>query len=137
MNSYEYIKIIAEEFRAIAVINNVPVITGTQVNRDGFTDSDPGIEHTAESWGLPATADYMWIIITNDELKRMNRVMFKQGKNRYGDANDPSKFMIGRDINKMRLFNVTGDEQTQVDQPIFDKSDMSLKALKEKFKSFT
>ena len=87
VNSYTYIKAIAEELRGLAVENNLPVVSATQTTRSGFTNSDPGLEDTSESFGLPATADFMFALITNEELEGLNQILVKQLKNRYGDPN--------------------------------------------------
>lgn len=131
MGMYLYVKMVAEELRAIGVDYDLPLITATQINRSGFEDSDPGMQHTAESFGLPATADYMWIIIVNDELLAMNQVMLKQAKNRYADPNNPRKFIIGRDLEKMRLFNVSQVEQEDIVENKMDKAE-----IKSKFSGF-
>jgi replicative DNA helicase len=125
---YEYVKAIAEELRGLAVENNVPVVTATQLNRSGFTNSDPGMDDTSESFGLPATADFMIAAITSEQLEEMNHIMWKQLKNRYKDLKDYRRFVTGVDKPKMRLYDVeqpTGDEYTKPDDdaPLFDKSD--------------
>jgi archaellum biogenesis ATPase FlaH len=113
---YTYIKTVAEEIRGLAVENNIPIISATQLNREGFTSSDPGMEHTSESFGLPATCDTMWVIVTTEELEALNQVLFKQIKNRYNDANSPRRFIIGCDRSKMRLYNVEGQAQKDLTQ---------------------
>lgn len=107
VNSYTYVKAIAEEVRGLAVEFNVPIVTATQTNREGFVSSDPGLENTSESFGLPATADLMLAIISSKELAVLRQIMFKQLKNRYSDPSDLEKFVVGVDKTKMRLFNVT------------------------------
>lgn len=106
VNSYTYIKAIAEELRGLAVEFNVPVITATQLNREGFTNSDPGLEHTSESFGLPATADLMLAMTTNEQLASQNQLLLKQLKNRYRDENIDRRFLVGIDKPKMRLFDL-------------------------------
>jgi len=111
-NSYTYIKSIAEELRGLAVEYNVPVFSATQVNRTGYQNSDIGLEDTSESFGLPATADFMFAMISNDELDEMNQILIKQLKNRYNDTVVNRKFLIGINRAKMKLFDVKRDQQT-------------------------
>jgi len=106
VNSYTYIKHIAEELRGLAVEFNLPVVSATQVNRTGFTSSDFGLEDTSESFGLPATADFMGALISTEELEELGQIMFKQLKNRWGPIDQPRRFVIGIDRNKMRLYDV-------------------------------
>ena len=131
INSYMYIKAIAEELRGLAVETNVPIFSATQTTRSGFVSSDIGLEDTAESFGLPATADLMFALISNEELDELNQIAIKQLKNRYNDPTINKRFVIGLDRAKMRLFDVKPSEQTDlVDsgqeefaQPVFDKTD--------------
>ena len=113
VNSYSYIKAIAEELRGLAVEFSVPVVSATQTTRSGFTNSDPGLEDTSESFGLPATADFMFALISTEELEQLNQIMVKQLKNRYGDPNNYKRFVIGIDRAKMRLYDV--EQSAQVD----------------------
>jgi len=113
INSYMYIKSIAEELRGLAVENEVPIVSATQTTRSGFTNSDPGLEDTSESFGLPATADFMFALITNEELEGLNQILVKQLKNRYSDPNMYKRFVIGIDRSKMKLYDV--EESAQVD----------------------
>ena len=106
INSYTYIKAIAEELRGLAVEFNVPIVSATQTTRSGFGNSDPGLEDTSESFGLPATADLMFALISNDELTKLGQIMVKQLKNRYNDPNKDKRFVIGVDRSKMRLSDV-------------------------------
>jgi archaellum biogenesis ATPase FlaH len=106
VNSYSYIKAIAEELRGLAVEFNVPIVSATQTTRSGFTSSDPGLEDTSESFGLPATADFMFALISTEELQQMNQIMVKQLKNRYNDPNYFKRFVIGIDRAKMKLYDV-------------------------------
>jgi replicative DNA helicase len=106
VNSYTYVKAIAEELRGIAVEYNVPLFTATQTNRDGYSNSDPDLTNTSESFGLPATADFMFALISTEELEEMNQVMVKQLKNRYNDTYQNRKFIIGINRPKMKLFDV-------------------------------
>jgi replicative DNA helicase len=112
VNSYTYIKSIAEELRGLAVENNLPIVSATQTTRSGFSNSDPGLEDTSESFGLPATADFMFALITNEELENLNQMLVKQLKNRYGDPNTFKRFVIGVDRSKMRLYDA--EESAQV-----------------------
>jgi hypothetical protein len=113
VNSYTYIKSIAEELRGLAVEFGVPVISATQTTRSGFSNSDVGLEDTSESFGLPATADFMFALISTEELEQLNQIMVKQLKNRYGDPNNYKKFVIGVDRSKMRLYDA--EQSAQVD----------------------
>ena len=123
INSYTYIKAIAEELRGLAVEFNVPIISATQTTRSGYGNSDPGLEDTSESFGLPATADLMFALISNEELAGLNQIMVKQLKNRYNDINIMQRFVVGVDRSKMRLFDVYDTQQTLVkDIPVFDNT---------------
>ena len=106
VNSYTYIKAIAEELRGLAVEYNIPVFSATQTTRGGFVSSDIGLEDTSESFGLPATADFMFALISSEELEAKNQIMVKQLKNRYNDPTINRKFIIGVDRSKMRLYDV-------------------------------
>ena len=133
INSYTYIKAIAEELRGLAVEFNVPIISATQTTRSGYGNSDPGLEDTSESFGLPATADLMFALISNEELASLNQIMVKQLKNRYNDINIMQRFVVGVDRSKMRLFDVDETQQTLVkDVPMFDNtpSGEKLKGIK-------
>lgn len=105
VNSYSYVKAIAEELRGLAVEFNLPVISATQTTRSGFTNTDPGLEDTSESFGLPATADFMFALISTEELEQLNQIMVKQLKNRFGDPNVYKRFVVGVDRAKMRLYD--------------------------------
>ena len=119
INSYTYVKAIAEELRGLAVELNLPIVTATQTTRSGFGSSDVGLEDTSESFGLPATADLMFAIISTEELEDLNQLMIKQLKNRYNDPTGKNKkFVIGVDRAKMRLYDVEDTAQTlNVDEP--------------------
>ena len=106
VNSYSYIKAIAEELRGLAVEFDVPIVSATQTTRSGFTSSDPGLEDTSESFGLPATADFMFALISTEELQQLNQLMIKQLKNRYNDPTYYKRFVIGIDRAKMKLYDV-------------------------------
>ena len=136
INSYSYIKAIAEELRGLAVEFDVPVFSATQTTRSGYGNSDVGLEDTSESFGLPATADLMFALISTEELENMGQMMVKQLKNRYNDPTRDKRFVIGVDRSKMRLYDVDENEQTLTDDtPVFDKTDMQEKMAK--FKDFT
>ena len=115
ISSYFYIKAIAEELRGLAVEFDVPIFSATQTTRSGFTSTDIGLEDTAESFGLPATADFMFALISNDELDQLNQLKVKQLKNRFGDPSLNRSFIIGVDRSKMRLFDVEASAQNIVD----------------------
>tara|TARA_R110000803_G_scaffold42264_10_gene90801 strand:+ start:19209 stop:20606 length:1398 start_codon:yes stop_codon:yes gene_type:complete len=118
-NSYMYVKSIAEELRGLAVEANLPIVTATQVNRSGFTNSDPGLEDTSESFGLPATADFMFAMITNEALDDLGQIAIKQLKNRYNDPSLHRKFVVGVDRTRMRLSDCDQEEQKK-DTPIMN-----------------
>ena len=135
VNSYMYIKSIAEELRGLAVETNVPIMSATQTTRSGFVSTDIGLEDTSESFGLPATADFMFALISNEELDELNQIAVKQLKNRYNDPTTNKRFVIGIDRAKMKLHDVKLEEQktivdsnqtTEDDQfaePVFDTTD--------------
>ena len=123
INSYSYIKAIAEELRGLAVEFDLPIFSATQTTRSGYSNSDIGLEDTSESFGLPATADLMFALISTEELDKLGQFMVKQLKNRYNNPTHNKRFVIGVDRSKMRLFDVNDTEQTlQDDTPIFDKT---------------
>jgi len=123
INSYNYVKAIAEELRGLAVEFDVPLFSATQTTRSGYSNTDVGLEDTSESFGLPATADLMFALISTEELDKENQIMVKQLKNRYNDPTYHKRFVLGIDRAKMRLFDVEESEQTLVDDtPVFDKS---------------
>jgi len=125
VNSYSYIKAIAEELRGLAVERDVPIVSATQTTRKGFTNSDPGLEDTSESFGLPATADFMIAMVSSDDLQAQGCVMFKQLKNRYSDPVQNKKFKVGVDRSKMRLYDVELEHQDLIqDTPsVMDNTD--------------
>ncbi len=112
INSYTYVKSIAEELRGLAVEFGVPVVSATQTTRSGFTSSDPGLEDTSESFGLPATADLMFALISSEELEALGQIMVKQLKNRYSDPSKFKRFVLGVDRSKMKLYDVEQDAQS-------------------------
>ena len=109
VNSYTYVKAIAEELRGLAVEFNLPIVSATQTTRAGFGNSDPDLTDTSESFGLPATADFMFALISTEELEQQGRIMVKQLKNRYSDLATSRKFMVGIDRSKMKLYDVADD----------------------------
>ena len=131
VNSYMYIKAVAEELRGLAVETNVPIMSATQTTRSGFTSTDIGLEDTSESFGLPATADFMFALISTEELEELNQIAVKQLKNRYNDPTIAKRFVLGIDRAKMKLFDVSSTEQDLVDsgqednftESVFDKTD--------------
>ena len=128
VNSYTYIKAIAEELRGLAVEKDIPIVSATQTTRSGFSNSDPGLEDTSESFGLPATADFMIALITTEELEASNQIMIKQLKNRYNDLAKYKRFVVGIDRAKMRLYDIDDNEQTLVDDaPVMDNSDYGMR----------
>jgi replicative DNA helicase len=142
VNSYTYIKAIAEELRGLAVEFNVPIVSATQTTRSGYTSTDLGLEDTSESFGLPATADLMIALIAPEELQDLNQMLIKQLKNRYNDPNTHRRFVIGVDRSKFRLFDVEQHAQDDIvdDRPVFDKTpsgkSMNQKLSKDVFDSF-
>ena len=135
LQSYNYVKAIAEELRGIAVEYDVPIITSSQLNREGFSNSDPGLENTSESFGLPATADLMLAIISSEEMDNLNQIMIKQLKNRFGDTNFRKKFVIGIDKPKMKLYNtsISANEELTNEQ---EQPSHNNKYESEKFEGF-
>ena len=114
VNSYTYIKAIAEELRGLAVEHDIPIFSATQTTRGGYVSSDVGLEDTSESFGLPATADFMFALISSEELEEKNQIMVKQLKNRYNDPTLNRKFIVGVDRSKMRLYDVEQTAQTDL-----------------------
>jgi archaellum biogenesis ATPase FlaH len=111
VNSYTYVKAIAEELRGLAVECNVPIVSATQTTRSGYGNSDVEITDTSESFGLPATADFMFALISTEELEGLNQIMIKQLKNRYNDLTVFKRFVVGIDRAKMKLYNVDNSAQ--------------------------
>src|SRR5210317_847189 len=138
INSYSYIKSIAEEIRGLAVEFDVPIVSATQTTRSGYSNDDVGLEDTSESFGLPATADLMFALISNAELNSQNKILVKQLKNRYNDPTRNNRFTVKVDRSKMRLEDDHDEEMIPSDdpdkgwddKPLFDKSKES------KFKNF-
>ena len=134
VNSYMYIKAIAEELRGFAVENDVPIFTATQTNRGGFANTDVGLEATSESFGLPATADFMFAVISTEELDEVNQVLIKQLKNRYNDTAINRKFVVGINRSKMKLYDVSKGEQTDLicsGQSTYSRDDLDEKFSKQ------
>jgi replicative DNA helicase len=142
VNSYTYVKAIAEELRGLAVEYNVPIVSATQTTRSGYTNSDPGLEDTSESFGLPATADFMFALVSNEELEGLNQIIVKQLKNRYNDPSFYKRFVVGIDRAKMKLYDVEASAQDnlsdagQDDEPVFDKSSFGRRQKAESFDGF-
>ena len=114
VNSYSYIKAIAEELRGLAVEANLPIVSATQTTRSGFASSDVDLTDTSESFGLPATADLMFALISTEELEELNQIMVKQLKNRYNDPTINKRFVIGIDRAKMRLYDCEQKAQNDI-----------------------
>jgi len=115
VNSYTYVKAIAEELRGLAVEFNVPIVSATQTTRSGYSNTDVELTDTSESFGLPATADFMFALISTEELEQLNQLMVKQLKNRYNDPSSNKRFMIGVDRKKMRLYDLELNAQVDLD----------------------
>ena len=115
VNSYTYIKAIAEELRGLAVEYNVPIWSATQSTRSGYASSDPDLTDTSESFGLPATADFFVALVTNDQMAQLNQIMVKQLKNRYADPSKYKRDVIGVDKTKMKLYDVEASAKDIVD----------------------
>lgn len=133
INSYTYVKSIAEELRGLAVEFDVPIVSATQTTRAGFNSSDPGLEDTSESFGLPATADLMFALVTSEELEELGQVMVKQLKNRYADPSAYKRFVLGIDRSKMRLYDVEQSGQ----EDLVDNGQVMESNPKKKFEGFT
>ncbi len=114
VNSYSYIKAIAEELRGLAVETNVPIVSATQTTRSGFGSSDVELTDTSESFGLPATADLMFALISTEELEGLNQILVKQLKNRYNDPTIYKRFVVGIDRSKMRLYDCEQSAQNDL-----------------------
>ena len=114
VNSYSYVKAIAEELRGLAVEASVPIVSATQTTRSGFASSDPNLTDTSESFGLPATADLMFALISTEELEGLNQIMVKQLKNRYNDPTMNKRFVVGIDRAKMRLYDCEQSAQNDI-----------------------
>ena len=130
INSYTMIKSIAEELRGLAVENNLPILSATQTTRSGYGSTDIGLEDTSESFGLPATADFMFALISTEEMEELNQITVKQLKNRYNDPSTNKRFVLGIDRSKMKLYDVelgaqddlVNSGQEAEDVALFDKT---------------
>jgi len=139
VNSYTIVKSIAEELRGLAVEHDLPIFSATQTTRTGFGSTDIGLEDTSESFGLPATADFMFAIISSEELEKKNQFLIKQLKNRYNDPTINRKFMLGVDRSKMRVYDVEqaaqddmvdANQQEEPDKSVFDNSETAARLNK-------
>ena len=129
VNSYTYVKAIAEELRGLAVEKNLPIVSATQTTRTGYSNSDPGLEDTSESFGLPATADFMIALVSSDQLSDLNQIMIKQLKNRYNDPTINRRFVVGVDRAKMRMYDLDDSAQsTSEDKPLMDTTSFGQRA---------
>ena len=135
VNSYTYVKGIAEELRGLAVEQDLPIVSATQTTRSGFGSTDPSLEDTSESFGLPATADFMFALISTEELEQSGRIMVKQLKNRYNDPTFFKRFTVGIDRAKMKLYNVEDSEVTNEVKEEFEPIEPVVNS-KSKFTSF-
>ena len=141
INSYTYIKSIAEELRGLAVEFNLPIMTATQTTRGGFSNTDVGLEDTSESFGLPATADLMFALISTEELEELGQLLVKQLKNRYNDPTKYKRFVVGIDRARMKLYDVEESAQTDImsdmapDKPIATWGDRETKDTFADFKT--
>jgi len=137
VNSYSYIKAIAEELRGLAVEANVPIVSATQTTRSGYSSSDIDLTDTSESFGLPATADLMFALISTEELESLGQIMVKQLKNRYNDPTMNKRFVVGIDRAKMRLYDVEQSAQKDIlDSGQEEEYDPEEKSMKDKFGGF-
>ena len=137
INTYSYVKAIAEELRGLAVEFNLPIFSATQTTRSGYSNSDVGLEDTSESFGLPATADLMFALVSTEELDKLGQMMVKQLKNRYNDPVKLKRFIIGVDRSRMKLYDVEENAQTLTDDtPVFDNTEQG-KDMKKDYSDFT
>ena len=136
INSYTYVKSIAEELRGLAVEASIPLFSATQTTRSGFASSDPNLTDTSESFGLPATADLMFALISTEDLEGLNQIMVKQLKNRYNDPTMNRRFVVGIDRAKMRLYDCEQDAQSDIMIDENDTAEYNEKESKAKFDDF-
>lgn len=133
VNSYTYIKMIAEEIRGLAIEFNLPIVSATQFTRSGSVNTDPDMTDTAESFGLPATVDLQVALIATEELEKLNQYMVKQLKNRYSDMTKDKRFVIGVDKSKMRLYDVEATAQADLtdsgQSPVMDRTPFGKKTI--------
>jgi archaellum biogenesis ATPase FlaH len=138
VNSYSYVKAIAEELRGLAVEFNVPIVSATQTTRSGYGNSDVELTDTSESFGLPATADLMFALISTEELEQLGQIMVKQLKNRYNDPTINKRFVVGIDRAKMRLYDCEQKAQDNIlDSGQEDEYTYEEESKKDKFSGFT
>ena len=131
INSYTYVKSIAEELRGLAVEYNVPIVSATQTTRSGYGSSDPGLEDTSESFGLPATADFMFALISSEELEELGQIMVKQLKNRYNDPGYYKRFTVGVDRSKMKLYDIEQSAQAGLSDAGHDDKPLNTFGMRE------
>jgi replicative DNA helicase len=139
VNSYSYVKAIAEELRGLAVEVNVPIVSATQTTRSGFSSSDPDLTDTSESFGLPATADLMFALISTEELEQLGQIMVKQLKNRYAETDKYKRFVIGIDRGKMRLYDCEQSAEKDIldsGQDEYESEERSKESKQNKFSGF-
>ena len=138
VNTYSYVKSIAEEMRGLAVEFDVPIMSATQTNRTGFVSTDIGLEDTSESFGLPATADFMFAVMSTEELQELDQIMIKQLKNRYNDPTYNRRFVLGIDRAKMRLYDCEQSAQDELIDtgPVMDNSGTGARMQSEKMDNF-
>ena len=134
VNTYTYVKSIAEEMRGLAVEFDVPIMSATQTNRTGFVSTDVGLEDTSESFGLPATADFMFALISTEDMQELDQVMVKQLKNRYNDPGYHKRFVLGVDRAKMRLYDCEQSAQDELVDigPVMDQTETGKRISSEK-----
>jgi len=138
VNSYTYVKAIAEELRGLAVEHNVPIVTATQTTRSGYGNSDVDLTDTSESFGLPATADFMFALIATEDLEKAGKIMVKQLKNRYNDPTMYKRFLVGVDRARMKLYNVDNAVDLSSDkEEEYDFEEMAAKQSKDTKSKFT
>jgi replicative DNA helicase len=137
-NSYTIIKSIAEELRGLAVEFDLPIVSATQTTRSGYANSDVELTDTSESFGLPATADLMFALISTEELEQQGQIMVKQLKNRYSDPTKNKRFMVGVDRSKMRLYDLDTEAQKTIsdsgqddDTALFDKTEFNIRRVED------
>ena len=135
-NSYTLVKSIAEELRGLAVEYNVPIISATQTTRAGYASTDIGLTDTSESFGLPATADFMFALITSDELEELDQMVIKQLKNRYNDPTIFKRFVIGVDRSRMKLYDCEQEAQEELIESAIEQSDTPVMDSVEKYQDF-
>ena len=138
VNSYTYVKAIAEELRGLAVEHNFPIVTATQTTRSGYGNSDVDLTDTSESFGLPATADFMFALIATEDLEKDGKIMVKQLKNRYNDPTMYKRFLVGVDRARMKLYNVDNAVDLSSDkEEEYDFEEMAAKQSKDTKSKFT